>query len=65
MYVSLSQAGRSLPPRLVAASKGQPVGLIQDAYDYGVGHFGENYVSRTTCSQIETMKGFAAGSRVG
>lgn len=45
MFLSTVQAGRSLPPRLVAVSKGQPVDLVQEAYSYGVRHFGENYVS--------------------
>lgn len=34
-----------MPPRLVAVSKGQPVDLVQEAYSYGLRHFGENYVS--------------------
>lgn len=40
------QCGRSDPPLLVAATKGQPVAKIQWAYAQGVRHFGENYVSQ-------------------
>lgn len=43
--MSVVQAGHSMPPRLVAVSKGQTVDLVQEAYSYGIRHFGENYVS--------------------
>ena len=39
------QAGHSVPPRIVAVSKGQPVQLVQEAYNCGTRHFGESYVS--------------------
>ena len=60
LLVSLAQAGRPLPPRLVAVSKGRPVGLVEEAYGCGVRHFGENYVSwvsRAHCIQRNTPSG--------
>ena len=32
------------PPRLVAVSKTKPISAVQEAYDIGQRHFGENYV---------------------
>lgn len=50
LFTFLLQVGRSMPPRLVAVSKGQPVYIVQEAYSYGARHFGENYVSvHTLC----------------
>ncbi|XP_065919292.1 pyridoxal phosphate homeostasis protein-like [Dysidea avara] len=37
-------SGRTVPPRLVAVSKRQPVQKVQAAYAEGLRHFGENYV---------------------
>ena len=39
------QVGRVIPPRLVAVSKNQSVEKVQWAYQEGLRHFGENYVS--------------------
>lgn len=41
----IMQAGRVTPPRLVAVSKNQSVEKVQWAYQEGLRHFGENYVS--------------------
>ena len=60
----LIQAGRSLPPRLVAASKGQPAELVQEAHSCGVRHFGENYVSERVTSVVHFTRTFVAGTRV-
>lgn len=38
------RAGRTTVPRLVAVSKTKPAGAVQEAYDAGHRHFGENYV---------------------
>ena len=64
----MAQAGRALPPRLVAVSKGQPVELMHEAYTYGARHFGENYVSPSHDTLYSThylcCSLFLAGSRV-
>lgn len=38
-------AGVDPPPRLVAVSKTKPAEVLQEAYDAGQRHFGENYVN--------------------
>lgn len=40
----LKQINRSEPPRVVAIGKWKPVELLQEAYEAGHRHFGENYV---------------------
>jgi pyridoxal phosphate enzyme (YggS family) len=41
---SISQRLKVVSPRLVAISKTKPPELIKSAYEYGLRHFGENYV---------------------
>ena len=45
----IMQVGRVIPPRLVAVSKNQSVEKVQWAYQEGLRHFGENYVSAGVC----------------
>ena len=42
--VRLSRVGIQLQVRVVAVSKTKPVTVIQEVYDAGHRHFGENYV---------------------
>jgi uncharacterized pyridoxal phosphate-containing UPF0001 family protein len=42
--VRLSKVGFQLQVRVVAVSKTKPVTVVQEVYDAGHRHFGENYV---------------------
>jgi len=43
------QAGRTVPPRVVAVSKKHSLEKVQWAYQKGLRHFGENYVRLSEC----------------
>ncbi|WP_354625490.1 YggS family pyridoxal phosphate-dependent enzyme [Psychromonas sp. MME2] len=47
--------------QLLAVSKTKPVALIKQAYDFGLRHFGENYVQESVekIQQIKTDKAFS------
>lgn len=49
------QVGRVIPPRLVAVSKNQSVEKVQWAYQEGLRHFGENYVSAVDVLMFPTI----------
>ena len=52
--IPMAQVGRSVPPRIVAVTKGRSTNLVREAYNYGIHHFGENYVS--TVYSVDRVK---------